>query len=117
MTNDGWATNYTVEIEHMINATLDDEFDVVNASSTLRRTDRKLVDAFHSSIAPPFNVSNLIPENEYKILITTTLNDKVSNSSNSFFFIADKEPEVSYSVCPLLKLEGTTRKGCKGRML
>ncbi len=31
---------------------------------------------YRSSIVPPFNVSHLIPEHQYKIVITTNLNDK-----------------------------------------
>ena len=80
VTEVGWASNYSVEIEH-INATVDagleNDVDVNGSTTTLRRSDRKLVDALHltSAIAPPFNVSNLIPENEYKVVITTMLND------------------------------------------
>ena len=61
-----------------IDAEADADADVNGSSSTLRRSDRKLVDTLHltSAVAPPFNVSNLIPENEYKVVITTSLNDK-----------------------------------------
>ena len=72
--NDGWASNYTIEVEPM-NATFNDE-SMIDANSTSLRNDRKLPDAFYPSSTPPFNLSNLVPENEYKILITTSLNDK-----------------------------------------
>ena len=118
VTEVGWASNFSVEIEH-VNATIDanddgNDIDVdndVNASSTLRRSDRKLVDTLHmtSAVAPPFNVSNLVPENEYKVVITTALNDKFKTTLvlNEVFTSANnsKLPEgiigVRLNVCDL----------------
>ena len=68
----GWASDFSIDIE-LMNSTLDDEFDVVNSTNV---DGKKLADAYRSSIVPPFNVSDLIPEHQYKIVITTNLSDK-----------------------------------------
>ena len=67
---DGWSTDFYISIDDT-NSTFDDEFDNLT----------KIVDILSSnvgksSIVPPFNVSNLLPEHQYQIVITTSLNDK-----------------------------------------
>jgi hypothetical protein len=102
---EGWASDFSIDIE-LMNSTLDDEFEVGNSKSVdiftnvdsftsignistignftnvgnstnvgnLTNIGSKRT--YRSSIVPPFNVSHLIPEHQYKIVITTNLNDK-----------------------------------------
>ena len=67
---DGWSTDFYISIDDT-NSTFDDEFD-----NSTKSVDILSSNVGKSSIVPPFNVSNLLPEHQYQIVITTSLNDK-----------------------------------------
>ena len=69
---DGWSTDFYISIDDT-NSTFDDEFDNSTKSVDILSSN---VGKYQSSIVPPFNVSNLLPEHQYQIVITTSLNDK-----------------------------------------
>jgi hypothetical protein len=69
VTTDGWSTDFSIQIEDT-NSTLENDFDNSTTSGDIQSG------KYHSSIAPPYNVSNLLPEHQYQIVITTSLNDK-----------------------------------------